>query len=82
MGFGKEYKTKERTRKINNMDDIDACSCEGLGPQKQWKLCYKWISLLPADTKDTKFPKPDEDIIKTFKYQKREFFLMNIITRI
>ena len=41
MKFKKGETKNEVTRKLNSMDGIEACSCEGLIPPKQWDFFSK-----------------------------------------
>ena len=41
MRFKKGEAINELIRKLNNMNIIESCSCEGPTPQKQWYLLSK-----------------------------------------
>ena len=48
MKFKKGETENEVTRKLNSMGGIEACSCEGLIPPKQWDFFSKRPSLIPT----------------------------------
>ena len=53
------------------MDSIEACSYEGLSPQKQWGVWSTYQSFLPAEAQDSMFPKPYEYTVIKFKDQNK-----------
>ena len=53
------------------MGGIEARSCDGISPQKQWGIWSKWRSFLPAEVQVTTCLNPYEDSIIKFKGQKK-----------